>query len=254
MSTNKFEIDLNRFAGYVRYDTSADITALRIILDSIERGEYDRLSGYPLSQGMMKTDIPVPKSDFVKQREIHKCFKAIMSSVQNYMDTLLAAHELTKKTIKPPSNCTVSQAEELLQNRFSELLMKVSTDRSLSVPRKLSTLIPDHEVHRSSLQSLFDIRNGLEHHKAIANKEKSLKYLRVGLCDSMGTELSFPFSLTAGEGLAIKAFEESIEYNQGGYLFLTREQLENIILNISTFSIEALLDGARALMRKKDVS
>lgn len=253
MSTNRFEIDLNRFAGYVRYDISADITALRIVLDSIENGTYDRLSNYPLSQGMMTTEIPVPKSDFVRQREIHKCFKAVMSSIQNYMDMLLAAYELTKEPIKSTSNCTVSQAEQIIQSRFSELLMKVSTDQRLRIPAKLEILIPDpkHQIHRSSLQSLFDIRNGLEHHKAIANRPKSMSYLRMGLCDSTGNELSFPSILAAGESLSAKAFEETIQYDQGGYLFLSFAQLENIVLNISIFSITALSEGARALMNNE---
>ncbi len=250
MSTNNFEIDLNRFAGYLRYDLSSDITALRLIIKSIDENQYDSLSPYEMKRGMLSTNVPVPSFDFLKQREINKCFKSVMGSIQNYMDLLIAVHRLTQSKLQPPLGCTVSQAQELIQQKFQSILMEVATDTRLTVPKKLDILfehVPEYLIHKNSIRSLFDIRNGLEHHKGIANKNKALSYLRLGMSDSKGNEVIPPCQLEPGENLNVKAFDEKLEYNEGGNLNLTLYQLEDIFLNITVFSIPALESGGKRL-------
>ncbi|MBL7888651.1 MAG: hypothetical protein JNL24_03805 [Bacteroidia bacterium] len=237
----KIDIDLSIYESKLRGQIGSDLTALQITYDAISQPNYNNRK-YILKQGFTISEIGVPPVDFLKQREINKCFKSIIGSFQDYMDNLIAILRLKAEKITIPPQTTLEEVNALLQNKFEEHLLNVSTDRSLNIPSKLKLLLdkPKHQIYKESIQSYFDIRNGLEHHKGIAKADRVIRYKRMGLASTAGYEVMKPGPLGEGEGLVLKTFDEEITFDKGGMLLITREQLDCIALSLLIFAIPTI--------------
>ena len=236
--SNKINIDLSVYESKFRGEIASDLTALQITYDAISYPDYNNRK-YILKQGFTISEISVPPIDFLQQREINKCFKSIIGSLQDYMDNLIALLRLKSEKITVTSNITMDEISNFIQKKFEEHLLNVSTDRSMNIPQKLKILLdqPEQQVYKDSVQSYFDIRNGLEHHKGIAKTDRVIQYKRLGLALAAGNEVLKPNSLGAGEGLFLKTFDEEIAYDKGGVLLINRQQLDSIVLNLLIFVI-----------------
>lgn len=77
------------FSNQLRGNINCDLTTLQIILKEVANQNYkDNI--YTLQQGIITSTISdqVPPIDFLVQREINKCFKSIVSSLQDYLDQI----------------------------------------------------------------------------------------------------------------------------------------------------------------------
>jgi hypothetical protein len=236
MFTHTIDINLAKFESKLRKEIGSDLNALQITYDAISKGNKHENKIFTLSQGITVATILLPPVDFLLQREINKCFKSIMGSVQDYLDNLIAILQLKEdiNSLKLPSKTTKHDIDEILREKFEECLLSVSTNQSLKTPHKLDRLLdnPEHQIHKESLQSYFDVRNGLEHHKGIAKAPRKIRYKRIGLASTEGNEISEPGQIGEGEGLVLKTFDEEICYDKGGILLITKSQLESIALNL----------------------
>ncbi len=169
-----------------------------------------------------------------------------MGSLQDYMDKLIAVINLSKETIELRPDMTENQIQDFIDEKYRDMLLKVATDRSLRIPTKLDMLLfePTVQDTKTAIQSFYSIRNGLEHHKGISKKEQELKYRRIGTATTSGQEVTGPGPLPPGEGLVLTTFEDTIRIDKGGQLAIKRSQLDGIILNILTFAIPAMEEGA----------
>jgi hypothetical protein len=234
-------INISVYANQLRGEIGSDLTTLQIVLGTIANGTY-LSNSYSLRQGMLISQIPQPPQDFLEKREINKCFKSIIASLQDYMDKLIALIRLTNEPIVPPLGASQKDIDNLLQEKFKSIVMKVSTEVSLNIPKKLDLVLEttaNNEI-KTALKSYFDLRNGLEHHKGIAKRNHLVKYKRIGLASTTGKEAFSGIPLGPGEGLVIKTFDETITFDEGGSLTISREQLDGITLGIITFAIPAL--------------
>jgi hypothetical protein len=237
----KIAVDLSVYESRLRGQIGSDLNALQIVFGAISEPDYDKRK-YILKQGLTIAEIAVPPVDFLQQREINKCFKSIIGSLQDYMDNLLAVLRLKNEKIALIPKATTDEKTKLLQEKFSQHLLDVSTDRKLNIPEKLNLLLsrPEHQVYKVSLQSYFDVRNGLEHHKGIAKAERVIKYYRMGLASTAGYEIIKPGPLGENEGVVLKTFDEEIVYDKGGTLLITKPQLDGIVLSLLLFTIPTM--------------
>lgn len=237
----KIDIDLSIYESRLRVQVGSDLTSLQIIYDAISQTDYNKRK-YILKQGFTISEVGVPPFDFLLQREINKCFKSIMGSFQDYMDNLIAILRLKSEKITVPPKATFEEVSKLLQNKFDEHLLNVSTDRSLNIPNKLNLLLdkPEHQIYKVSIQSYFDVRNGLEHHKGIAKTDRVIRYRRMELSSTAGNEVVEPGVLEGGEGLVAKTVDEEIAFDKGGLLLITRQHLDSIVLSLLIFAIPTI--------------
>ena len=232
------DIDLSIYESRLRGQIGSDLTALQITYDAISQPDYNNRK-YILKQGFTIAEIGVPPVEFLQQREINKCFKSVIGSLQDYLDNLIAILRLKSEKFSLPANTTVEEVNKHLQDKFEYHLLNVSTDRSLNVPQKLKFLLdkPEHQIYKNSVQSYFDVRNGLEHHKGIAKTDRVIHYKRMGLASTAGYEVMKPGAVGEGEGLVVKTFDEEITFDKGGLLLITRQQLDSIVLSLLMFAI-----------------
>jgi hypothetical protein len=241
MSNNKINIDLGIYESKLRREIGSDLNSLQITYDAISQSDYGTRK-YNLKQEFTHSELSVPPSDFLIQREINKCFKSIIGSLQDYMDNLIAILRLKKEPLTINAKMTNEDVNLLLQTKFKEHLINVSADRSLNIPKKIILLLDKsvHQIYIDALQSYFDVRNGLEHHKGVATIDRVVKYQRLGLITSKGSEIVLPQIFEGGESILLKTFDEEIKYDKGGELILTRDQLDSIVLNLLIFVIPTL--------------
>lgn len=231
-------IDLAIYESQLRGEIASDLTTLQVASEAICNPEYKTMK-YVLKQGLTISEISVPPAEFLKRREINKCFKSIVGSLQDYMDKLISILRLKSEKINLTEPMSQREINIFLSEKFERHLMDVSTDISLNVPKKLDILLdkPEQQVHKDSIQSYFNLRNGLEHHKGIAKTDRVVHYKRLGLASTAGYEVEGPGMLGAGEGLVLKTFDEKIAYDKGGSMLLTKEQLDSIVLNLLIFIV-----------------
>jgi|GEM_PF-6131393 hypothetical protein len=127
---------LGIYESQLRAEIASDLRVLEIAHAAISSPDYDNKK-YILKQKFTISEISVPPIEFLKRREINKCFKSIIGSFQDYMDKLISILRLKseKITLTPP--ITQNQINIFLSEEFEKHLLEVSTDRSLNVPKKL---------------------------------------------------------------------------------------------------------------------
>lgn len=235
------KIDLSIYEAQLRGEIASDLTSLQLAYEGISSPEYSSRK-FVLKQGITISEISVPPMDFQKRREINKCFKSIISSLQDYMDKLIALLKLKSENITIESLQSTDQIDKFIRDKFDSLLLQVSTDRSLNVPKKLDTLLYkiEHQVYKDAIQSYFHLRNGIEHHKGIAKVDRVIHYIRLGLASTAGYEIEKSGPLGENEGLVLRTFNEEITYDKGGHLIITKDQLDSIILTLLIFVIPAI--------------
>jgi hypothetical protein len=235
------DIDLSIYESQLRGEIASDLATLQIVFEAITNPNYIQ-SKYVLRQKITIAEIALPPTEFLERREINKCFKSIIGSLQDYMDRLISILRLKSELITLPAITTKEQLNDFLTKKIETHILEVSTDRSLNVPKKLNILLnkPEHQVYKEAIQSYFDLRNGLEHHKGVAKTDRIIRYKRLGLASTAGYEVEKPGPLGVGEGLVLKTFDEEINYDKGGFMLIRKEQLESIILNLLIFAIPAI--------------
>lgn len=239
--TNTISIDISVYESQLRGEIASDLTGLKTTLDAIAQPDF-RKTKYILKQNFVISEISVPPPEFLERREINKCFKSIVGSLQDYMDKLIAVLRLKSEPITLTLPTTQEQVREYMNEKFQKHLLDVSTDRSLTSLKKLGILLDksEHKVYKESIQSYFEIRNGLEHHKGRAKADRIIRYRRIGLASTAGYEVKQPGPLGENEGLVMTTFDEEIKFDKGGLMLITKDQLESIILNLLIFCIPTI--------------
>lgn len=234
-------VKLKVFSDELRAKINSDITALELILRKEKQPSiFDTKMEVKL--GQIQFSFNTPPFDYIEKREIEKCFKSIVASVQDYMDQLLAI----KLTIKnyPYGVIRPRAVNNYLSNQYQTNLLKVSTDSRLNTTKKISELVDktqeEHKLMSDSLQSLFYIRNGLEHHKGIAKVDRQLKFRRIAFVSTSGKELQFPGTPGENEGLHLSLIDENIPYDKGQNIIITKDLLYLIVQSLILYTISIL--------------
>ncbi|WP_103072050.1 hypothetical protein [Aquimarina sediminis] len=238
MSTNKIQlnIDLDHFANQLQYLIFSDLMTVDIVYKKTSEPNFSSQE-YFLEKGFVKIELPKTPINVIRNREINKCFKSIMGEFQNYMDNLITCLKLksTELHLEPP--ISDESVNIFLKEKFQEVLLDVSTDRSLNVPKKLNLLLDENVLYKEVVQSFFNIRNGFEHHKSKSKKHNKICYKRLGFASTSGYEVTQPGPLGVNEGLVIRVFNEELIYDQGSLIVITKDQLNDIAFNFVHFII-----------------
>jgi hypothetical protein len=188
--------------------------------------------------------------DYLKQHEIKKCFKSVMGSLQDYMDKLIATIRLNEEITINAEDSEDFKVIPDIDTKFIAHLFNVSRDQHLKTPNKLKIIFnsPKDSEIKEIIKNYFDIRNELEHNKGIAKTDKLLIYKRFGLSNRDGKEININ---DAVDGDIINTtFDEIIQYDKGGNIIITKEQLEGMIMFVLTFAIMEMSNSVNRIISK----
>jgi hypothetical protein len=218
-----FTIDLNQFIAQLQQDLMTDLTALRVVLKSIKDNDYPNIKIYSPDNSFQNWAInPLPEPEVLRVRQITDCFKAVMGSLHDCIDKLVATIRLCELTrnenvFVADKPLTLEGVQEFISKKFLEILENISRDQSLKVPEKLEILSIDDDL-KQILQNYFGIRNGFEHHKGISNKDRVTTFKKMSFVADSGKEIREiigPGVLNAGEGISVRFVDEEISFKEG---------------------------------------
>jgi len=235
------KIDLGYFTNKLRANIHSDIR----VLESLNFPETkvkltNKVIGVKF--GLIDYSInPTPWNN-IQDREIIKSFKSIVSSLHDYLDELITAINLSKE---PLTYRDLKWHPPLIQsaafdNMYKTRLLSYSQKRNVPVLEKLKIVLPltaDHAI-LDSLQSMFGIRNGMEHHKGLANTHKSLRFKKIVLLNSEGEELDMLGGHT--KGVSLSTIDEIIKFSTGHKLQLSKEQLYSMVSSLLLYGISTI--------------
>ena len=244
-------INLSGFESELRQLIACDFRTLELISKQIVRNHRAN-NEFNIKQGITNVIFHFPDKEIQIQREINKCFKSILGSVQDYLDKMLAILKLKNESLALISVSSQDELNTLVNNKFSECVHNISIDRSLNVPKKINILLDDSDAieYKETLQSYFDLRNGLEHHKGVAKTDRIVKFKRMALITSGGIEIKkLPFIGKEDEGVFVKAIDEKIEFDKGGNLLLSESDVKNIIISLVIHVIPMIQNSVSEKMK-----
>lgn len=240
------KIDLNQFANSFRAKIQSDITALNIIQKQKDQKDIFN-SKLGIKFNAIDFMFDTPPYDYLEKREIIKTFKSVVAALQDFLDELIATIKITERipiyVLKP------DELGQCVHSTFKKVFMEVITDTRINTTQKLEFILDKVNQQQNivliSLQSLFYVRNGFEHHKGLAKIDRELTYKRIALVTTSGKEVTKPGPLEPGEGLNMSVVNELIKYDEGNEILITSEQLHGIITNLFMLSIDELKNAAQ---------
>ena|GEM_PF-2157521 len=177
-------------------------------------------------------------------REIKKCFKSIIGSVQDYLDRLIATKNLFEET-KTINARSLDEFKKSFEESYRSKLLEIATKRNDGARNKLKDLFIDRELSNiyDSLISLVELRNSIEHHKSLLINEKKIQYKRFSLrSQKTGQELCPGCDINAGDSIAATIVTEEIIFGSdekinlestpksGKLIYLINNQIFNCVL------------------------
>ena len=161
----------NKLVSYL----DSHLIALQSTIRSIQDDSFN--SSKMKNIGVMQMSMLIPTPEILKQQEINKCFKACVSSLQDFMDNLIGIINMCKSDIRPDKVLTGrEEVEKFLQKTQDKFIQDIARDKNLKVRNKLDMLKVDNPTIRKMLDGYFSIRNSIEHHKNITDRDVELIY------------------------------------------------------------------------------
>ncbi|MEQ9167137.1 MAG: hypothetical protein RLO12_12845 [Fulvivirga sp.] len=105
------KIRLEGYSETVKSKIFNDLTALKVIMD-LDNEDPRFKEEQAFTCGFYHFESPPPNLENLKQREVLKCFKSIIGSLQDYLDELITTVEIFKKDLK--TEYKINSDEELI--------------------------------------------------------------------------------------------------------------------------------------------
>jgi hypothetical protein len=215
---------------------------LRIFLSTLDDGSYlERISPRP-QEGVMSLVL----SDMAPPEKLAKWARreAVLSmarSVVEFIDTMIAIKRLKTFELTRDANSEEDLRSQLMEAIDSET-RKVSTDKNLTIPKKRAFFKFLDVDMSDAFDAMFKIRNGLEHHQAIANGDIQLssRGFDIVVNDSITVE-ELGHTLAAGDTLRLKPQDKGRLIRLGEEIDPTEQEIKRMLMHITTFLVPQLL-------------
>lgn len=191
-------LNLNNYRLQLGLELNSHVIALKVILKSIDDDSYQQFSEMNIGLGG-KMPLSIFDKEIFRQQEINKAYISIIRSFQNFIDKIIAAEKFVSSRHSAEKDVSsFKELEEYVQLMEDRSIQEVSTDKTLSFPKKLDCLQIDNPI-REILLGYSILRNNLEHHKDIASKDTILKLLISTLYINEIEVTNIPFEVKEGD-------------------------------------------------------
>lgn len=231
MEKISISVNFDNHLTHLTNHINAHIAIFRGFLENLSKTDYGNLRGASFINILVT---PISKESLADQ-EAEKCYKSLITTLQDFMDRMLAV-QLTynKEKIELQINDVnnTSKIHEALLKIENDEFLKISKDQTLNSKNKTHKLLGANIEAKNYLNEYFLLRNSLEHNKGFAKHDIDLKYKRLGVfCDDEEITKA-GFITKTGQAISTKIFEEKIIFKKGEKIKLNQVVLENIAFTI----------------------
>ena len=240
-------INLDFYHGRLVAELDSNLVALRTTLRSIEDGSY---ASAPLSNsGVLKMTLSMPDPAVLRKQEIEKCFKAVVGSLQDFMDRLIGILNMSRgKIIIDRSISTDAEFKQFFADIETRFIQEVARDKSLKVPHKLDILKVHDPVIRTMVDGYFAARNSIEHHKGLADRDIDLNYRIFTLLAGDKEITALPFQVTENTPIMLGARDGGRKILAHTQIEISEDEMENVTQTIRNFIALGMAQDVSAMM------
>ena len=247
---NTATINLKFFHYRISSDLDSHLVALQSTLRSIKDGTYS--SSQMNNIGIMKMAMLIPDPETLKKKEINKCFKACVGSLQDFMDSLIGAINMCKSDIR--SSKALSGKEEIekfLQETQDKFIQDVARNKSLKVKDKLDLLQVTEPTIRKMVDGYFSTRNSIEHHKSFADRDVELVYREFKLLAGDMEIKTLPSQGSKNTGISMGAKDTIRVISKDSLIEISETEIENVIQSIKIFIATYMTQKAQEIINTR---
>jgi len=180
------------------------------------------------------------------QRQLQKCCKALVSEFVNFLDSV-AAHAAIKKEGIPISRNLRGEGEirKYVDDYILEKTHAIARDQSIKLPDKIeaSGLSP---LSAAVAKGYGKLRNCLEHHHAVAQRELSVTLTSLQLVTSDGVVVDRPMTLKQGNSLLARLDTEVKTISKGAQVILSEADVRKMAFTLENLAREILASDLSA--------
>lgn len=249
MASEKINLTINLqfFHNRIILDLDSHLVALQSVIRSIEDGSYS--SSEMRNIGLMKMPIRIPDPKTLKQKEIDKCFKACVGSLQDFMDSLIGVINMCKSDIRPKKVLTGKQeVEKFLQETQDKFIQDIARDKNLKVRNKLDMLKIEDPIIRKMTDGYFGLRNSIEHHKNIADRDIELIYREFKLLAGDIEIKTLPFQAPENTGISIRTGDITRVISKNSLIEISETEIDNVIQSIKIVIATYIIQRAQEIV------
>lgn len=233
------------YTGIMQEKIGGQLSTLGRILDAIDQGNFhdpDRVNFRTSFTFQVETP---PNPEELRQGEIDKTFLAMVRSLVDLVDTLLAYKELMKDGIQVTRELKSHEelqayVEEYVRQEVEIRTQKIAADGRRSAHQKVDELGTLPELSKKILTGLFLIRRAIEHHKRIAKSDIEFVVLHIAAFVEGEQVMQLPFPVNAGQMLEMRVIERSRILPKGDPILLTEDDIQEVGMTILQELVPAL--------------
>ncbi|MBU1901447.1 hypothetical protein KKG82_03715 [Patescibacteria group bacterium] len=180
------------------YKVNSHYAALKVFLTNLETKDFTekvKMPRYSSRVSLSFVDLDLPK---LPQQECNKCFRNIVQTTMDFLDTMIALINIQEGKIKITK--TYTKPEDFfnfLNEELKEEIQRVSRGRALSYKAKVKLMNLD-KFSTEALNSYIDLRHCLEHNKEIPENDVKLKFKQSIMLANGQKIKKMPFIATTG--------------------------------------------------------
>jgi hypothetical protein len=222
------------FVGRLLQDIDQHFAVLRSTLSSLEDKSFVTRSEYYSSESLFHIHLGTLMPDEeIKTTLFKRTFCAMIASLVDFMDNLIAVSQLVENGILLTRNLSTEQdVINFLEDKLREQIQTVSPDKKLNKVEKLKSFPGISAFTKEAITGYFALRNSIEHHKSIADREIHFVTKSVKLIVE-GTEITqLPYRVEKGEKIYGKMSNEMRVIEKGQAIAFTEQELTNLVLTL----------------------
>jgi hypothetical protein len=221
---------------------AAHMADLTQALQALQDGSFiDQAKRNPL--GVIRIEYPnVDIKTGAEQRQIKKCFHNVVGAFITFLDQIIGVQRfVAEKAIPVERSLTEADILPYVTERLENCIAAVSSDRSLTNPKKIRSFFGISEWAKQVSDGLFSLRRCYEHHDGMSRNQFVVPYRKMLIVSGEEEIVQLPHRVKVGGSLGLKFVDKAITVQKGDHPELTEEQLRDIVSTIELqLSLEIL--------------
>ena len=243
VSESQMVVSINREVLMARFQRAiaGHMADLQQALRAMEQDTFAERAAESDPQVFMKVVYSnIDVLDAADQRQLQKCCKALVSAFVNFLDSV-AAHAAIKKEGIPVSRNLRGDGEirKYVDDYILEKTHAIARDQSIKLPDKIdaSGLSP---LSAAVAKGYGSLRNCLEHHHAVAQRELSVTLTSLQLVTSDGLVVDRPMTLKEGNSILARMNTEEKTISKGTQVTLSEADIRKVAFTLENLAREIL--------------
>ena len=219
-----------------RAQTDRHLRDMRAVLHALKDKSYAEKTSSGVERSVIDVKLQSqPDLDDIRNHQTNKCVQSSVTCLFELIEWLIAIHDIHKEGGVHLTRELHNEREalEYIEEYIGQRSMKMATDIKLKADYKLDFFRVDLEV-REMAGGYVDLRNCIEHHRGIAQKDIIVMYRKFTFVIGGTDVLALPHKAEEGQDIGIRIDNVKKQIARGDKVILSEEEAQAIVLTMQT--------------------